>query len=795
MVRKIIPMLLVVFLIFAISHSAVYASHIESAQAAESMAITSATVTFDLKKKDTLILKGTTGSLSLTGATSVIFEAGPFKQEIALDKFKKSNKKYTFTAAAGKAGLGSLILDMAKGKFSAKVRKLLLVGFTNPLPVSLTAGTSAECSMIQFGVNKNKWTFSESKNPQYGCLISQTPQATPKGLFVNKAKDVTVQVQVPSHPDLNQNTIGLFRVDSNLNILSGPHCGLLDNGSLLNGDQTAGDRIFSCLANLQETTAGKMFLMVGAELGGKMTYSPSFSLDVVVPYTEQEAQQTVASHQQAGETWQDNLTRYGDTKKARKETVKTIKAMEGVKDAGVSSDGVNIWIEFTSGIRGGLILSQEEGPSGTARPFVEGKERAVMKMTASPLSVQPASCKQESDTAGGTSSAGTVGNCKVLIWDFWPRKPDDVDSSAFESNPNQIFQINKEYGESCTVDSLRGITKYGTVIIRTSGQKGRVGPIYLTDEPATLQKLNEEKYMLDFLTGCLEAWIDMDQEWKFYFTPSFISTLEGQFNQSIVYVEAQHSSELASAFLRKGAYTFFGYSTGDILHYHWMLDTRNKLFTSMVKDGMDTGEAYAALSKTSEEDSLFLKYSSSTNEISYDCETKPASGSITLQVKGLFEYTWPDQSKELLPWDNVLMSMPDVGTFGEMTGNSLYQSWDYVSGSGKRFWGDLEIVLDDDLQSATKVTYLRGLLNRTDGPHEQVTVKLYGLSDVKRTEKTDYSLRFYVTGPDTCDCISPFFPPRFYGRRVWYENYDLEFDLKDYYCDDESFLNIEIVHY
>ena len=616
MLRKMISMLLVVFLIFAISHS-VYASHMESTQASQSMAITSATVTFDLKKKDTLILKGMTGSLSLTGATSVIFEAGPFKQEITLDKFKKSKKKYTFTAAAGKAGLGSLILDMAKGKFSAKVRKLLLTGFTNPLPVSLTAGTSAECSMIQFGVNKNKWTFSESKNPQYGCLISQTPQATPKGLFVNKAKDVTVQVQVPSHPDLNQNTIGLFRVDSNLNILSGPHCGLLDNGSLLNGDQTAGDRIFSCLANLQETTAGKMFLMVGAELGGKMTYSPSFSLDVVVPYTEQEAQQTVASHQQAGETWQDNLTRYGDTKKARKETVKTVKAMEGVKDAGVSSDGVNIWIEFTSGIRGGLILSQEEGPSGTARPFVEGKERAVMKMTASPLSVQPASCKQESDTAGGTSSAGTVGNCKVLIWDFWPRKPDDVDSSAFESNPNQIFQINKEYGESCTVDSLRGITKYGTVIIRTSGQKGRVGPIYLTDEPATLQKLNEEKYMLDFLTGCLEAWIDMDQEWKFYFTPSFISTLEGQFNQSIVYVEAQHSSELASAFLRKGAYTFFGYSTGDILHYHWMLDTRNKLFTSMVKDGMDTGEAYAALSKTSEEDSLFLKYSSSVQEIAY----------------------------------------------------------------------------------------------------------------------------------------------------------------------------------
>ena len=52
------------------------------------------------------------------------------------------------------------------------------------------------------------------------------------------------------------------------------------------------------------------------------------------------------------------------------ETVKAVKALEGVKDAGVSSDGVNIWIEFTSGIKGGLLLSQEE--ETTARSLVQG---------------------------------------------------------------------------------------------------------------------------------------------------------------------------------------------------------------------------------------------------------------------------------------------------------------------------------------------------------------------------------------------------------------------------------------
>ena len=600
-----------------------------------------------------------------------------------------------------------------------------------------------------------------ASNPQYGCLISQTPQATPKGLFVNKATVVTVQVQVPTNADLNENSIGLFRVDSNLNILSGPLCGFLDNGSLINGDQTAGDRIFSCFANLQEGTAGKMFFVVGAELGGKMTYSPSFSLDVVVPYTEQQAQQTMTAQENAGQAWQDNLTKYGDTKKARTETVKAVKTMEGIKDAGVSSDGASIWLEFTSGIKGGLLLSQEEETS--AGPVVERIEPSVRRTADIPLYVLPTSCTQKSDTAEGTSPAEAVGNCKVLIWDLYGEYEDDVDISAFTSNPSMRFLITKEYrsfkddltDDGCQVDSLRDIWQNGTVLIKTESRRGAVQPLFKTNENVTLQKLAQEKYMLEVLTGCLEARHDpYIGKTKFYFTPNFISTLEGQFNKrSIVYVEATGSSELASAFLSKGVHTFFGYSGGGI----WYITNknRNKLFTSMVKDGMDTGEAYAALPSRSEGNSLFLKYSSSVDEISYDCEPpKPVSGSITLQVKGVFEYTFPDQSTELLPWDNVLMSVPDVGTFGEMTGNSLYQSWDYVSGSGKRFWGELQIDLDNDLQSATKVTYFRGLLKRTDGPHEQVTVEFSSQGEVQRFEKTDYFIRFYITRSQTCHYIS-----------------------------------------
>ena len=84
---------------------------------------------------------------------------------------------------------------------------------------------------------------------------------------------------------------------------------------------------------------------------------------------------------------------------------------------------------------------------------------------------------------------------------------------------------------------------------------------------------------------------------KYYaFTPLFIYGLNGNFNNSIVYVDAHDSSDLASAFLKKRVHTFFGY----LGRGYWWPEPGIELFTSMVKDGMDTGEAYAALPSRSE---------------------------------------------------------------------------------------------------------------------------------------------------------------------------------------------------
>ena len=89
----------------------------------------------------------------------------------------------------------------------------------------------------------------------------------------------------------------------------------------------------------------------------------------------------MTAQENAGQTWQDNLTKYGDTKKARDETVKAVKTMEGVKDAGVSSDEVSIWVEFTSGIRGGIVLSPEASENETLS-FPTGYSKGYDRLTA-----------------------------------------------------------------------------------------------------------------------------------------------------------------------------------------------------------------------------------------------------------------------------------------------------------------------------------------------------------------------------------------------------------------------------
>ena len=313
--------------------------------------------------------------------------------------------------------------------------------------------------------------------------------------------------------------------------------------------------------------------------------------------------------------------------------------MEGIKDAGISSDKVNIWIEFTSGIRGGLILSQKETENGlrsTVSSVAGGSVPPLSAGTGNSAVNTQNSCNQVANAGGEASDSATVRNCRVHIWDpFWGNDSLPV----IEANPyykifnntNGMLDVNAHFGDHANVSFLRTLTDYGTVIIETLQWKSNVGPVFATGTEFLPDHLANEEIMLEILLGSLELWTSMKNEIYYAFTPLFIYGLDGNFKNSIVYVHAYDSSTLAEAFLKKGVHTFFGYMGNPDDIY-----AGETLFTSMVKDGMDTGEAYAALPSRSEGGSLFLKYSSSTTEIGYKGNVFPVWSEIDFPAEAQY---------------------------------------------------------------------------------------------------------------------------------------------------------------
>jgi len=773
------------------------ASKTESVQSSQSMAITSAAVTFNPKKKDKFTLKGTTGSLSLTGAQSVIFQAGSFSQEITLDKFTQSKQKYTFKGATGAAGIASLVLDLAKAQFSATVQNLFLAGFTNPLPITLKAGSTSECSMAQFSVSGNKWTFSTS-NPQYACLITQVPVASPVGFFVNTSTNITIQAQVPSNANLNTNSIQLFQTDDSLNPIGTPLCALLDNGNSANGDQKAGDGIYSCIVSLQEATPGKVNLMVGAQLSGKMTYSPSFSLTVVSPLTQEEAQKTVDSHQKAGQKWQDNLAKYGDTKKARDQTVKAIKATEGVKDSGLSSDGSSVWIEFKSGIRGGIVLNPQtiESETGAAlRKDGESSEEIDKLAKANGLN------GSLNTPYGGSGSPSIVKNRSVRIFaPFTHWKEDQKDLyplyKFFTGHTGEVqkgkFSVEMDVvpsGEEQAVVGLDEVSKlvgYGTVIMASPCYQGKYSPVILTTERAGLQQFKDEGYMLDFLTGCIEIWCTIVRgEIKSFigFSPNFIATLGGNFNHSIIYFvlgAADQEGYFVKSFLKKESPAVFSYlGKPDFDHPEWSDWADNKaleLFRLLAVQGKNTQEAYAALGNTSTvygdvefmidpplgscayagSQSILADSADSTSDLS--CGIGYYAPSATAGIEAFLNvyYDWHDPAVVNHRADGVFDFVWN-DHYTQMTGtlaNEVFSgTWDYTNTNG-HFYGQMDITLDAGISTATKIVSFSAS-NNFDAPGVVMTQQIGGV-DVPVKSKGATSIRFEADGAATCQSVTYF---------------------------------------
>ncbi len=393
-------------------------------------------------------------------------------------------------------------------------------------------------------------------------------QAEPSDFFTNQPTRVRVQAQIFPDPLLDPNSVLLVRLDGNVSL-----CNLLDNGSLANGDDIAGDSVFSCFADFLQATPASIGLQVQAMAGTPIS-SPVFFLEVVDPLTQEQAQTLLSVQQQAAQIWQQKRAELGDTLQARIETALAIEGFAGVADAGVSSDDTTIWILYDSGVRGGLMLNPE-GTRGGGSPALGA-----------------------SWSAGGPSlalaAAGDtpVENTKVMIWDAY-----NSQFAPFDEGPDlqQLFQnaacpkfdVTYLVDAQATVNSVRSFPQFGTVILVTHGAVDGDGQVvFLTRETTSLARILA--HAIDLLLGRVSILGDV-----FAIRPAFISALPGSFPSSIVYngsCESSANATMSSAFAGKGAKTYFGYTR--IVNSDFAQSTANQLFERLVTHLDNTGDAF-----------------------------------------------------------------------------------------------------------------------------------------------------------------------------------------------------------
>jgi hypothetical protein len=399
--------------------------------------------------------------------------------------------------------------------------------------------------------------------------------ASPRAFHTNTPTEVRVEARVPVSLGEKIKSVKLHPLLSSGYAAGPAFCTLFDNGILANGDDIAGDRVYSCLAPIEDAlpTTRSLAVVVSSPTGSSV--SREVAIHTVDPLTPAQRQAVVDVQAQANTLWQAQLGLLGDTLAARQAAAADILALPEVVEAGVSPDDLTLWYRLDSGVRGGLALA----PAGTRGGA-----------SVAPSAFGPARGRALRGVAGAA-----VGSHRVLVWDAFASEFGAFDEGPavrdlYEASTCPLFEVDHVLNTAADIESVLEFTGYGTVVLITHGAlDGDGDAVFLTRETANLANVQEwDVYLilqeLTVMNGVLAV------------RPEFVRNLPGFFDEAVVYAGSCHgaaNSTLADAFLERGAATFYGYD--DAVHSDYAESAAVQLFTELSADLDTTGTAFAAV--------------------------------------------------------------------------------------------------------------------------------------------------------------------------------------------------------
>lgn len=436
---------------------------------------------------------------------------------------------------------------------------------------------------------------------------------SPTAIIAGNPTQVNVLLTVPANVKLQDSSVKLIKLD-NSNNPAGEVGVLYDNGKLANGDEIAGDNIFSGIFTFTGTAVGDLKLRVDAKVvSGNQSNNASTSvssLRVLSELTTVQFNEIVNTQSDAANKVSQYLAgNVQNMPTAITQTVDWLKSQSAVESA--ESDGsTSIRIKYKSGLYGGMILSVENvsGQITTKGGYQGADERKNSKRI--PLNQQttgtyftPSSSLSQLYKSTADLDPKVIGNRNVLIYapfesyfpvDMRPTIVNILNSSDFE------FEITSYTDQDATVAALENMTAYGLVIFDTHGSGGKefgTGEIVDTNSAAY-----KNKYKAMLKEGKLSIWKNVtisitggvkNKQDIYAIRAPFISDLAGKFPNSVIFngsCESTKSPDLENAFIGKGAKTYYGFNK--VVNVTFCALAADSCVKRLAKDLKNTGEAF-----------------------------------------------------------------------------------------------------------------------------------------------------------------------------------------------------------
>jgi len=437
-----------------------------------------------------------------------------------------------------------------------------------------------------------------------GVTFLSAPMFTADSSYADETVDTIVSIAIKENQNIVANGVTLVQLNDGVPLQT-PDAVLYDDGNVSNGDDIAGDGVYTAKLSIMKTQTGIVYYRVAADTGGPTGYSAPVSFNVLAPLTDN----TIQSAQEKTETVIDeNMPEVGSQFTPsefilyKDKMVSDLTQTDSVSSIQISPDGNSILVEFESGLmhtidfvykgtKSGERLDSSHREQTDIQPqifYYPVKKKLMPQYTIFPSAVST------DENAIGSYRAMALSPFK---WQFDPW--DDIDGAYDEIQDSTTPEFTAEspvLDYDVTVEHFKNFSQYGVVVISSHGGLNGNDPVIYTGEEATTDKqktyqkdINAKRLLISHkITILVEdggfLWFDSKEKKKvFKIAPSFITHYNSSLPNTLVYMsicQGVATDALANAFIASGAGAFLGFT--DIVDAGYAYNTGKTFFQSMI---------------------------------------------------------------------------------------------------------------------------------------------------------------------------------------------------------------------